>query len=177
MDSTPPHAKKQASLADALALRRELGDDAIAEIRTPDVDLLCVRLHDRRYGIPINQVAEVLPPAIITRVPHMPSHIRGVFNRGGKVTAVLDLAIYSGIESEPSPRRMVVVSHGALDAAIPVSDVVGILHIHQDDIEPPIGHAKNETGFVTGQVNGDDGVLSVLDARVLLENSRVRTSA
>lgn len=175
MDRDTPTA--HASLTEALALRRELGDDAIAEVEAPDVDLLCVRLHDRRYGIPIRQVAEVLPPAIITRVPHMPAHIRGVFNRQGKVTAVLDLAIFSGIESEPSPRRMVVVTHGGLEAAIPVSDVVGILHVHRDAIEPPLHHVKAELVFVTGQVNNDDGVISVLDARVLLENGRMRTQA
>lgn len=175
MDSSPRDKNSAGTSLDAaLTLRRELGDDAIAELDAPDVDLLCVRLHDRRYGIPILQVAEVLPPAIITRVPHMPAHVRGVFNRQGKVTAVLDLAIFSGIETEPSPKRMVVVRHGALEAAIPVSDVVGILHVHHDAIEPPLSHVKSELGFVTGQVNGDDGVLSVLDARVLLENSRVR---
>lgn len=178
MDS-PPRDKTAGgtTLDEALALRRELGDRAIVEIKAPDVDLLCVRLHDRLYGIPINQVAEVLPPAIITRVPHMPAHVRGVFNRQGKVTAVLDLAIYSGIETDTKPKRMVVLSHGPLEAAVPVSDVVGILHVHEDDVEPPLGHLKTEMAFITGQVNGDDGVLSVIDARVLLENSRVRPQA
>lgn len=162
------------ALGEALSLKKALGDQAVIENVEPEAEYLCVRLHDRRYAIPIGQVAEVLSPTTVTRVPHMPTHVRGVFNRHGKITAVLDLASFSGTETEESPKRMVVLQHGALEAAVPVSEVIGIMQVRLSTIEPPLAHVAGELAFVTGQINGDDGVLSVLDARILLENSRVR---
>lgn len=161
-------------LNEALAVRKALGDQATAEDVEPEAEYLCVRLHDRRYAIPIGQVAEVLSPTTVTRVPHMPSHVRGVFNRHGKITAVLDLAAFSGTESEASPKRLVVLQHEALEAAVPVTEIVGLVQVRVSAIEPPLAHLAGELSFVTGQINGDEGILSVLDARVLLENSRVR---
>jgi purine-binding chemotaxis protein CheW len=179
MDPTGSDGDDQAKgaamgLGEALALRRALGDQAVAENVEPEAEYLCVRLHDRSYAIPIGQVAEVLSPTAVTRVPHMPSHVRGVFNRHGKITAVLDLASFSGTESEESPKRMVVLQHGGLEAAVPVSEVIGLVQVRVSKIEPVLAHLAGELAFVTGQINGDEGILSVLDARVLLENSRVR---
>ena len=161
-------------LNEALAVKRALGDQAVLQNVEPEAEFLCVRLRDRRYAIPIGQVAEVLSPTTVTRVPHMPSHVRGVFNRHGKITAVLDLAAFSASESEESPKRLVVLQHEHLEAAVPVSEVVGLLQVRLSKIEPPLAHLSGELGFVTGQIDGDEGVLSVLDARILLENSRVR---
>lgn len=161
-------------LNEALAVKKALGDQAIAENVEPEAEYLCVRLHDRRYAIPIGQVAEVLSPTTVTRVPHMPSHVRGVFNRHGKITAVLDLAAFSGTESEDSPKRLVVLQHDQLEAAVPVTEIVGLVQVRLSAIEPPLAHLAGELAFVTGQINGDEGIMSVLDACVLLENSRVR---
>ncbi len=161
-------------LNEALAVKRALGDQAIADEVEPEAEYLCVRLRDRRYAIPIGQVAEVLSPTTVTRVPHMPDHVRGVFNRHGKITAVLDLAAFSGIEGEESPKRLVVVQHEQLEAAVPVSEVVGLVQVRMSAIEPPLAHLVGELAFVTGQIDADGGILSVLDARILLENSRVR---
>ncbi|HSI03422.1 MAG TPA: chemotaxis protein CheW [Myxococcota bacterium] len=155
-------------------MKRALGDQAIADDVEPEAEFLCVRLRDRRYAIPIGQVAEVLSPTTVTRVPHMPSHVRGVFNRHGKITAVLDLAAFSAIETEESPKRLVVLQHDQLEAAVPVSEVIGLVQVRLSQIEPPLAHLSGELAFVTGQIDGDDGILSVLDARILLENSRVR---
>ena len=66
------------------------------------------------------------------------------------------------------------LQHEQLEAAVPVSEVVGLLQVRLSKIEPPLAHLSGELGFVTGQIDGDEGILSVLDARILLENSRVR---
>src|SRR5436190_13140330 len=99
MDPTRPEneeekARSSMGLAEAIAVKKALGDQAVIENVEAEAEYLCIRLHDRRYAIPIGQVAEVLSPTAITRVPHLPSHVRGVFNRHGKITAVLDHASF-----------------------------------------------------------------------------------
>ena len=162
------------SLGDAIAARKTLGDAIAAETSEDENQFLCIRLRDSRYAIPIGKVAEVLSPTGVTRVPHLPAHVRGVFNRHGKVTAVLDLATFSGTESEDNPKRMVVLEHAGLEAAVPVSEIVGIIQVPSSAIEPPLAHVSGARAFVTGQIDNPDGILSVLDVPILLENSRVR---
>ncbi len=87
---------------------------------------------------------------------------------------MLDLASFSGTESEDDPKRMVVLEHAGFEAAVPVSEVVGIIQVPLSAVEPPLAHLSGELAFVTGQIDNPNGILSVLDVRVLLENSRVR---
>lgn len=161
------------SLGDAIAARKESGDARVNETLELEQQFLCIRLRERRYAIPLEQVAEVLSPTGVTHVPHLPVHVRGVFNRHGKVTAVLDLASFSGSESEDQPKRMVVLEYQGLEAAVPVSEVVGIIQVAKSAVEPPLAHISGELIFVTGQIDSPGGILSVIDARILLENSRV----
>lgn len=170
----PTTAAAEVSLAEALERRRQDGESIIETAQAAEVEheFLCMRLRERRYAIPIGQVAEVITPTVVTQVPHLPAHIRGVFNRHGKVTAVLDLAMFSGIDVEEQPKRMVVLEVGELEAAVPVTDIVGIISVGESKIEPPLPHLAHDLGFVSGQINFEDSVISVLDAGVLLENAR-----
>lgn len=148
---------------------RTLADAARA---AAEREYLCFKLHERKYAVPIEQVAEVLAPTTATEVPHLPAHIRGVFNRHGIVTTILDLAVFSGTDLEDKPKRLVVLEAGELVAAVPVTEVVGIVSVGADKIEPPLPHLAHELGFVVGQLNIDESVMSVLDSSILLAASR-----
>ncbi len=64
------------SLNQAIAARKELGDAVTGENAEAESQFLCIRLKERRYAIPISQVAEVLSPTGVTRVPHLPRGAR-----------------------------------------------------------------------------------------------------
>jgi purine-binding chemotaxis protein CheW len=164
----------QQTLADALSQNRNAAGALVQQAEEAETEFLRLRLRDRQYAIPIGQVAEVIQPMGVTVVPHLPPYIRGVFNRHGKVTAVLDLAAFAGTEVEDKPKRLVVLEAGDLEAAVPVSDIVGIVSVRKSAIEPPLPHVARELGFVAGQLNLSDTVVTIIDATLLLENSRVR---
>jgi purine-binding chemotaxis protein CheW len=51
-----------------------------------------------RFGIPVEAVAEVLPPQNTIPVPDGPPALVGLFGRGGRLVSVIDLALALGIE-------------------------------------------------------------------------------
>lgn len=53
--------------------------------------IVVFRLGDEEYGLHIDQIKEVVITPTITRMPQMPSFIKGVANVRGNIIAVLDL--------------------------------------------------------------------------------------
>lgn len=75
-------ARKDAASAPAEALPRALVCGAGGE----------------RFGIPIDDVAEVLPPQTCTPVPDGPPALIGLFGRSGRLVSVIDLGLALGLE-------------------------------------------------------------------------------
>ncbi len=137
-----------------------------------EIEFLCVRIKDRRYAIPVAWVAEVVTPGDVTPVPHTPSYIRGVFNRHGHVSTVLDLAQFTGTELEENPTRLVVLEADSLEAAVPVTEVTGIVAMANEDVAPPLPSVAHESGFIIGQITQGSDILSVIDVSILLGSGR-----
>jgi len=58
-----------------------------------------VKLDDETYGIPAEIVKEMLLVPVVTRVPRMPPHVRGVINLRGAVMPLIDLKVRLGSRS------------------------------------------------------------------------------
>ncbi len=54
---------------------------------------LTFNLSAESYGIDVLKVREIIRLAVITPVPQMPAHIRGVINLRGKIIPVMDLRV------------------------------------------------------------------------------------
>ena len=72
---------------------------------------------DRRIGIPMTDVREVIEPRLIvpTPMPLMPAFVRGLFNHRGQIIPYLDLAPFLGAEATPAGpanQRAVIVERG-----------------------------------------------------------------
>src|SRR5512147_2078629 len=77
------------------------------------------------YAVGILQVKEILQYEAITRVPSVPSAIRGVINLRGAVVPVVDLAIKFGLApTEVTKRTCILIVEASLDGE---RTVVGIV--------------------------------------------------
>lgn len=68
----------------------------------------CVfNIGDRRVGLPMHYVREILEPRQIltTPVPHTPAFVRGLFNLRGQVLPYYDLATFVGAAGEAAAPR------------------------------------------------------------------------
>jgi purine-binding chemotaxis protein CheW len=159
-----------AALAEATAAA--LSPNATPEPRADERELLCVRLKQRLYAIPIEAVSAVIRPTKLAPVPHVPDYVRGVLNHQGKITAVLDLARFAGAEPEEEPKRLIMITAGELEAAVPVTDVAGVVTCGPEEIEPPLPHLEGQA-WITGALRHGDEVFLVIDPAKLLLASRI----
>ncbi|MBJ6127018.1 chemotaxis protein CheW [Microvirga splendida] len=74
---------------------------------------LTVQVGDERFALPASDVAEVIRPQAVTRVPLGPSSLLGVTNLRGAVMPVVSLHRLLGSEGSPSSNaRVVVIDRG-----------------------------------------------------------------
>ena len=75
---------------------------------------LTVEVGDERFAFPAADVAEVIRPPAVTRVPLGPSSLVGVANLRGAVMPVVSLhALLGGEAAPPETARVVVIDRGA----------------------------------------------------------------
>ncbi len=74
-------------------------------------------LGERRFGLPILFVREIIRSCEITPVPLAPRHVRGLINLRGQIVTILDLAVRLGIRDRQDARESHVVVLSAGESA------------------------------------------------------------
>ncbi len=101
---------------------------------------MCVSVSTASYGLPLENVQEVIGPKPLTRVFHAPSALAGIINLRGEVLPVLDLGRLLGVESERNGQgeaRIVVVREPAgakRRAGLSVDALLGLLDVPADGL-------------------------------------------
>lgn len=140
------------------------------------------KLAHEDYGLAILRVREIIGLLDITRIPRTPEFVRGVINLRGRVIPVIDLRQKFGMpRTEPTDQTVIIVvqyevSGRSITTGILVDEVVEVLDVPADRIEPPptYGTKDIDTQFIQGIGKADSRVLFLLDiARVLSEDSSV----
>lgn len=107
--------------------------------------VLVVTIGNERYGLALEDTAEVLPPRPVTPVPGAPPGVAGVINVHGEICPVIDLPCRLGgaAASGAGPASVVLIRQGEqvlgllVDAAehvlsIPASEIRGSAETQQD---------------------------------------------
>ncbi len=96
---------------------------------------MCVSVGSASYGLPLENVQEVIGVRAVTRVFHAPSALAGIINLRGEVLPILDLPVLLGTDSEPNRHadaRIVVVREPAGSkrrAGLRVDALLGLLDV------------------------------------------------
>jgi chemotaxis signal transduction protein len=178
--------KKQSDPRDGEAesrLAQLVTSDAAPKVQQPSAeandeqDYLCVRVGRRLFALSVADVLEVVPPSKITEVPHTPHYVPGIFDRHGRITAVLELSRFIGEDDEAEASRIVVLGAGELQAGVPVSEVLGIQAFGAQQLKPPLPSMLELGAFVQAHVLWAERPFIVIDAAQLLESARGRGAA
>ncbi|MDF2592115.1 MAG: cheW4 [Clostridia bacterium] len=92
------------------------------------------------YGIEIKYVTEIIGIQVITEVPELPEHIRGIINLRGKIIPVMDVRLrFKKPFREYNDRTcVIVVDIKDISVGLIVDSVSEVLNIpEQDIVEPP----------------------------------------
>ncbi len=127
-----------------------------------------------RFGIPVETVAEVLPPQKVMPVPDGPPALVGLFGRGGRLVSVIDLALALGIEpssTEDGDHHFVLLRRDQPQVALKVERAYAVADIRLLTGEDATGYRSDAvTGYARLQDIADDptDILSLLDPERLL---------
>ncbi|MBI5641600.1 MAG: chemotaxis protein CheW [Nitrospirae bacterium] len=128
------------------------------------------------YGVPINQVQEIVRVGGITMVPNSPSYMEGVINLRGRVLPVLNLRkrlrISSGKISKAS--RIVVTEVGSKVIGLLVDAVSHVIKVPAGFVESaPEEVLEVDTDYITGVGKLNGRLIILLDLEKLLRREKI----
>lgn len=94
------------------------------------MNTLCVfTVGDRRVGVEMTSVREIIDAPTPTPIPLTPGFVRGLFNLRGEVLSLLDLESFVGATKRPelAADRALVVNHKSLRFAVPTREIRTLL--------------------------------------------------
>jgi purine-binding chemotaxis protein CheW len=135
--------------------------------------LICGAARER-FAIPIEAIAEVLPPQATVPVPDGPPALVGLFGRGGRLVSVIDLALAVGIEPSSAAdesHHFVLLRREQPQVALKVERAHAVADIVPLTDEGAAGfRTEAVTGYarVQSDPDGQADTLSLLDTERLL---------
>lgn len=135
-----------------------------------NIQIVVFKVGGLEYAVGIDQVQEIIDRAEITRVPHAPKFILGVFNLRGKIIPAVDLMKRLGLGATSNEAKIIVeVTTEEHTVGILADDVTETTQIPSEDIEPPsvmIGDSNQR--YIKGIVKKGDRLMSLLNLEALL---------
>ena len=138
---------------------------------SPELHLVTFALDREEFGIPIEQVREVIRVGEITRVPQARPHVRGVTNLRGRVLAVVEIRTRMGLPAaEITPRsRVVVVGVHDRILGLLVDGVSQVVKVPAETVAPaPEEVLSPGTDYITGVARWNSRLIMLLDLEKVL---------
>jgi purine-binding chemotaxis protein CheW len=142
----------------------------------PEQEFFFFRAGGHRFGVPSENVREVVRVPGLTPLPRAPGFVLGVTSHRGEVLPVLDLLRFLGKgEAKLSERtRLFVGISGSFLSALPTDGVVGLRRVPLAEILPvPMG-GDPSSEHLLGVVQVDKETWNLLNFNKLLTTARQR---
>jgi purine-binding chemotaxis protein CheW len=123
-------------------------------------------LKDQFFGVPVQQVQEVIRYQEMTRVPLVPQVIRGLINLRGQIVMALDLRRRFGMQEMPDSQLPMNVVVRTDDGAVSflVDEIGDVLQVDEENFEPPPETLKGQAReLVRGVYKLQDRLMLVLN--------------
>lgn len=137
--------------------------------------IMTFEIGDQIYGIEIQYIMEIIGVPHITKVPHVPSYIKGIINVRSKVVPVVDIRTRFGKPEIERTKRTSIITL-TMDGeetmcGIIVDSVADVEDIHTGDISAtPDNKNVNNNEFIQYMIRGGNGVTKlILDVPKLLD--------
>lgn len=142
-----------------------------------NVQQLCTfHVGDGYFGIPVEQVQEVVRPQPITPVPLAPRVVRGLLNLRGQILTAIDLRYRLGL-GEPgdySQLMNVVVRTEEFPVSFLVDEIGEVLDVNEDSFEGPPDTLQGEMrDLIRGAYKLDGRLLLALNTKLTIQDSEL----
>jgi purine-binding chemotaxis protein CheW len=102
-------------------------------------EFLCFRVAAEKYAVNILDIKEIIKPREVTEVPRVPPFVSGVLSLRGTIIPVFNMRTrlgHSGV-TESGKERIIVVKKGEEFCGVQVDEVIQVVKIAAETIEPP----------------------------------------
>ncbi len=123
-------------------------------------------LHEEFFGVPVQQVQEVIRYQEMTRVPLVPDVVTGLINLRGQIVTAIDLRRCLGMPARAAGRlpMNVVVRTGDGPVSLLVDDIGDVIEISENDYEAtPQNMPAQQREMVEGVYKLEGRLLLVLN--------------
>jgi len=131
-------------------------------------------LGEGRYGIPIEQIVEIIPCCEVTPVPGTPPFFEGFLNVRGELISLIDLRRYVGMEKlsdNRNSRILILCLEDETEQGVLVDEVTSIAEVEADRIQPLEENSFGK-GFpkelLKGVVETSYGLVVILDIEKII---------
>jgi twitching motility protein PilI len=138
------------------------------------------RLGDLQLVAPLNEVAEILVPPALSKVPRTKAWVCGIANVRGNLMPIMDLQgyLYDQPPSLNRRSRILAVSHNDVYTGLVVDAVLGLKHFRSDEQvdELPAGDSCVKQ-YMTHSFRSDDALWGVFSMYSLAETPQFMQAA
>jgi purine-binding chemotaxis protein CheW len=132
----------------------------------PNKSLVGFIVGDVSYAVPIGCVKEIVNPAPLTMLPHLPHAVAGVADHRGQVIVVVDLRARFGLGPSPDQSRAkwVLLALGGRVVGLIVDHVTDVFGTRGEHVRPaPVLGTGEEMRGIVGVVSHAGRLTFVLD--------------
>ena len=144
-----------------------------------EVQVVSFKLENEEYGIPINQVKEIINLAEVTPLPDVNSTIEGVINLRGEIIPIINLKKRLGLANTdyPPEARIIVIEIDKQLLGLKVDEAVEVLHLDIKDIQnlPESFLQVENQHLLAGVGKLEERLIVLLDLRRVLSCEDVET--
>lgn len=163
--------------------------DARYENYISKIKLLSFKMGNSLFAVDVNKVQEIIEDFYITRIPRLPSFIKGIYNQRGSIVPVVDLRKKLEIEPEVDDEMkegLVVVEVKISDSSeifsigIIVDNVEEVIECYEKSLDQSMRYSLNiDSRFIKGLFTSGEGenFVILLDIDVILEPLQLAEAA
>ncbi|MCW5688175.1 MAG: chemotaxis protein CheW [Pseudolabrys sp.] len=152
------------------------GDAAAGATQT---QFISFAIGDDQYGVDIMAVREIKGWSDITHLPKQPEYVRGVLNLRGAIVPIVDLRCRFGQGlTETTPLHIVIIVQiDGRQVGLIGDRVLDIVSVDAAQIQKvPRTDSGHQTGFLSGLVTHDEGMIALINLPNLLALSDVESA-
>ena len=141
--------------------------------------LVVVRIGERKCGLDVQQIKEIVKLKSITPIPHAPTYVEGLMNLRGQIVSVIHLGqklatLQKGSNfvtqnQDENDERIVVMNQSGELVGLHVDAVEEVLTFETESLELPDAGELKDKGIIDGVVQVNETIIMKLNTNLLLK--------
>lgn len=153
---------------DQLMVKNEAEVKTLSTNKNKEIfQFIVITMGDEQFGIDIRYVDNIVRMQRMTRIPKVPSYLKGVINLRGEVMPVMSIRLKMGLEEDEitkNTRIIILKLEQEGYVGIIVDEVKEVVTLSEDEIEKMDQAAQtNKQSFINGVGKHNDQLISLLD--------------